>query len=711
MITVKNAGNTEDTIDLTLSGAYSLWGSLDVYTVILQPNGTQDILLTIEVPADAAGGDYVITVTGTSQGDPLIFYELDITTTVEPWVYDVNLFSDIYEQSVRPGDNLVFNITVENLGDIEDTIDLSISGDGSQWGTLSEDSVTLGLSESQEITLSVNVPSDAPGGDYEIIVRGTSQGNSSEYSEIVLTTTVVPYVYDVHLSSDDLDKWAKPGQTMVFNIMCENKGDIEDTYNITISQNIIQWCTLADDSFVLGPGVSDTTTLEVAVPSDAAGGDNEIFVTAVSLGEPTEYHEIILIATVEPWIYGLELITSDIEETAFPGESVTYSLAIENLGELNDTFDFTLSGSYVDWGTLSHSFVSLAPHSTEEVFVFVEVPSDAYEGDYEIGVRATSQEDNSVYQELTFSTSVTAFVFDCDLNPENQYADVEAGEGYLFQITVENTGNYQETVSLELSGTKAQWGSLDVSNITLDSGEIDDVNLWVYVPLGSQPGNFYFTIEGTIIENPYTSDSIRIKVTVPEEETPAPEISVSDVQHEPDRPNGEEIITVNATVNGEDIRSVKLQLFENSILLDSVTMQYLGERGYSVSYGPLEPGEYEFTIFVEDQFGNSHESSKFTLTVVEPPPEDSDEDGVYDDIDAFPRDDTQWSDFDGDGFGDNPDGNNPDYYPRDPSKWSRDESSEDDSVSWSYILYILLIFCVMVVLITVRIGLKNKRIS
>ena len=50
--------------------------------------------------------------------------------------------------------------------------------------------------------------------------------------------------------------------------------------------------------------------------------------------------------------------------------------------------------------------------------------------------------------------------------------------------------------------------------------------------------------------------------------------------------------------------------------------------------------------------------------------EDSDGDGYDDSEDVFPEDGTQWSDTDGDGFGDNPSGNNPDMFPGDATQWS-----------------------------------------
>ena len=66
---------------------------------------------------------------------------------------------------------------------------------------------------------------------------------------------------------------------------------------------------------------------------------------------------------------------------------------------------------------------------------------------------------------------------------------------------------------------------------------------------------------------------------------------------------------------------------------------------------------------------------------------DFDQDGVKDDIDAFPDDPTQTNDSDGDGFGDNMGGNNPDACPNTPPQWVANitsygcswEESDDDS--------------------------------
>ena len=49
---------------------------------------------------------------------------------------------------------------------------------------------------------------------------------------------------------------------------------------------------------------------------------------------------------------------------------------------------------------------------------------------------------------------------------------------------------------------------------------------------------------------------------------------------------------------------------------------------------------------------------------------DTDNDGYNDDVDDFPNDPTQWSDMDGDGYGDNASGNMADAFPTDGTQWS-----------------------------------------
>ncbi|MCK5559160.1 MAG: PKD domain-containing protein, partial [Thermoplasmata archaeon] len=109
-------------------------------------------------------------------------------------------------------------------------------------------------------------------------------------------------------------------------------------------------------------------------------------------------------------------------------------------------------------------------------------------------------------------------------------------------------------------------------------------------------------------------------------------------------------------------------------------------------------GNYTATIYVSD--GKLTDSDDCVIYVTgggwspspPAPPKDSDGDGHYDNVDAFPDDPTQWQDSDSDGRGDNIDGDDPDIFPADPNEWADTDGDgigdnadafPDDHTEWS----------------------------
>ena len=100
--------------------------------------------------------------------------------------------------------------------------------------------------------------------------------------------------------------------------------------------------------------------------------------------------------------------------------------------------------------------------------------------------------------------------------------------------------------------------------------------------------------------------------------------------------------------------------------------------GYSDENDSFPANRDEWLDSDEDGWGDNQDdcvnSSGTSTTDLQGCP-DADDDGWSDSGDAFPQDATQWSDTDGDGFGDNPNGNNPDLFPDNPNEWS--DTDED----------------------------------
>jgi hypothetical protein len=290
--------------------------------------------------------------------------------------------------------------------------------------------------------------------------------------------------------------------------------------------------------------------------------------------------------------------------------------------------------------------------------------------------------------------------------------DIPQGQFMDFILTVENIGNTIETITWTVSGTKVDWAIIESERMILDAKEVKENILTVTVPDDAQAGSYVLTIKGIIEETPDKSDSVKIKITVPEsEDSPIPqEIKIFNVHHDPLFPSEEQIITVNADVQGEDIKGVYLEFYQDSLKVDSIKMQSFDDDRYTTTIGPLEPGLYDYQIIAEDRDDNVITSETKSILVSEIF-KDEDNDGVPDKLDAFPEDPTQWIDFDQDGYGDNPDGNNPDMYPLDASRWKNEESRSSDWnwLAWIILLVIISAAIVVVLLIILRTKLRSNQ--
>jgi hypothetical protein len=121
---------------------------------------------------------------------------------------------------------------------------------------------------------------------------------------------------------------------------------------------------------------------------------------------------------------------------------------------------------------------------------------------------------------------------------------------------------------------------------------------------------------------------------------------------------------------------------QNAVLVDyfpTISAAHLDSDfdGFPDNWGPQDTGNNRAGLILDvcpQIYGNA--------TTAGPGCPDGDGDNVADQDDAFPIDPTQWSDSDGDGYGDNQDGSFPDRFPNDPSQCcDRDGDGYGDNAS------------------------------
>jgi len=192
VLVLTNTGNVSDTFTVSTSGAS--WTSVAAPSAVgpLAAGATQNITVTVSIPAGAAGGSTdTVTVTAVSQASGTVSDSAALTTTANTLAsYGVSLSPAADSASGSPGADVLYTLTVTNTGNTSDYFDLSVSG--AVWTTTIAPMTVgpLAAGTSQEITVSVSIPDDASNGTTDTAtVTAVSQGDTTATATASLTTT------------------------------------------------------------------------------------------------------------------------------------------------------------------------------------------------------------------------------------------------------------------------------------------------------------------------------------------------------------------------------------------------------------------------------------------------------------------------------------------------------------------------------------------
>jgi len=208
VINVKNTGNSQDIFEIELQGAYADWGKLDGNTtrsVQVPAGGEKTVTMTVAAPENALAGSYVIDVIATSTLDSAAVAYFS-TTTVVRQVYDLNMVIESEDTQLgKPGDSLNYEVSVENLGNGNDSVRITVDSEHHSWVDI-QSIVDLGPFESKTLSFQVKIPDSAEGGNYTFKLTATP-GNGTESS--VLTE------FYVNVEVDEFSIWGLTWQDLL----------------------------------------------------------------------------------------------------------------------------------------------------------------------------------------------------------------------------------------------------------------------------------------------------------------------------------------------------------------------------------------------------------------------------------------------------------------------------------------------------------------
>ncbi len=245
------------------------------------------VLIKVEAPIDTLTGRYNFRLRWLSRGDDSEWNaEKDYVTswkemTIEvDQVYGVSIDPNTEEQDVEVGNTIQFKLTLENLGNDDDTFRMEVKemDDTDNWPSLSKTKVTLdaqgkSANDKLEITLTIRVPKDnekAIAGNYRFNISVTRDSSNrferEKAKDFTIVSVNVKEKYSHDLSSDDDLKDADVGERVSYRFKVINKGNSRDNYELKVKGERKEWAELSTYFLTLDPEEEVYVYLNVTVP-------------------------------------------------------------------------------------------------------------------------------------------------------------------------------------------------------------------------------------------------------------------------------------------------------------------------------------------------------------------------------------------------------------------------------------------------------------
>ena len=464
-ITVKNKGTGEDTFDLELGGEVGIsWGSLSNVSLTIPAGGSADVILTVEVPADAqpkSDGAYEILVNATSVDNATAIDSVARYIDVEKKELEVEITAESSIAQAEPGDSAYFDISVKNIGNDVDSVTLTFPTDSRKWATFvatGTDTHTLNLTVNQQKTVRVQVTlpvyANATGQDktalesstYQVTVKATT-GDGSQ-SDTASLSTSIQQIYGAELTAQGASTVITYPSTETsaserqekFSFKVKNLGNKLDTIDVEVSGSgstfpdewsaSIHTSSSCSGTFSgsVGAGTSKTFYLCITPDQDSEPGNYTIYVeakarngaeeavTSTVLVEVRDPTRSVILSADEPSL-NLAPEVGDTEKN-----TARFKIVITNDGSHDDKFiaelddvlgtgwttDFYTKNTGSSGDKWSSSGENIEYGKTDDLWFIVEVdPDEIDEGNYTMSVTVKNA-DEDISQSITLTLQISA---------------------------------------------------------------------------------------------------------------------------------------------------------------------------------------------------------------------------------------------------------------------------------------------------------------
>lgn len=562
-ITVANSGEDDATISLSTSQAaecngYSSSLSDQVLTVNGGSSETTELTVTL---SDTAGDSCETTVSATAVGASPGDQDSDsitVETTNEDGggQYSVQISvknnnpQTINYDSEEDGDQVKWELIIENTGEQSSTMQIEITSDGdcdSDGLTANSDKQStenLGSGDTEEVEITVDVPDEGAteADSHCFIIRATvtQDPNAADRAEDNITLTLqIPEIKECESSLGKSSHTLDPSESASNSLSITNIGNTDWTAvaaSDSDEANIQGWISFegAQSKTLTEPGTSQDSHIFTftITPDDSVKPDTIELKIQARAGNSIACEEILYVTVGQNKDASLSLSTPKLSNSQ-PGTTERVELTVKNIGNGQDTF--AVGGTNLPSGwqiTLSSTSITVngrhcGPNNCNEQIldVDIKIPTDALANiqyELEFYVNSAGKEHDIISLEATVAA---VHAVETSLTSDSQTGKFT--QIVKFPLYIENTGNIRDTFILDVcnpninsSCSSPAWNASfsnsqgnKISTITLDPAEFMEIFADISVEDPFDNSEEVFEIRVGIMGASYQSTEI-VRVTV-----------------------------------------------------------------------------------------------------------------------------------------------------------------------------------------------------
>ncbi|MBP04843.1 MAG: hypothetical protein CMA72_08695 [Euryarchaeota archaeon] len=518
VIVVENTGQTNETIALSIDeadgsgcqNADELTVDLDEDSVSLDQNESQDVTVTVEVPAGQEANKYCWEITGTVTSDPSQeakdVEEFDLTV---PELHECSMALSKSSMTVDPDGEGTLTATLQNTGNSDWSVNMAKTGSRNGWVTF--DGASSGLlpyddgDGTRTFDLIVSPDDSVTAGEESVIQIIGKDGSSVKCSQELRVIVGQSFGASLSLSTSSLSN-IEPGSNDTATLTVNNQGNGPDNLRVSSSAVPSGWSVQLDASTVsVGSkhGSEKSANIEVVVtlPESALATEQvEIVFSVLPAGGGVAYAEVTLTVSVKA-IHGIEAQANALEQTGRSGSIVKFPITIQNTGNTQDNYrcveqDQTASPEWDVYcedssGNLisSSQGISIPPQTSIQVFMVVSIDGEEELSSSRVTVRIINKDDSTNsgdedgdglpdnQREFKLLAILSDRVFAMDVRLVDGGLDQRSGTALLppsgtqtYGFWVKNTGDGNDKAILDISGLEG----IATREITSNGIPIDD---------------------------------------------------------------------------------------------------------------------------------------------------------------------------------------------------------------------------------------------